>query len=529
MLAYARMMRSLWSWGEEEAFPKEAERRSLATQVGFLLGIDPPEMLALPNRSAARVRAPRIPDLGLPFTTQIAADRAALTYGRSFPEILRAFENDFSDAPDVLARPTTEEELARVLEAVSRTEAAIVPYGGGTSVVGGVWCPSDRPIVTVDMRAMDRVLEIDDVSLAARIQAGATGPRIEEQLGARGLSLRFFPQSFELSTLGGWIVTRAAGHYATGPTHIDDLVCSVRVVGPTGAWATRRLPASGAGPDPNRLICGSEGTLGFVTEAWVRIVRKPRWKTTASLSFSSVEDATEAVRTIAQSGLQPSNCRLLDDREALINAVSTEGPVLLLGFESADHELTAWMDRAIKLAVRAGGKLSERKDSCERSEHVSLSSPSSSWRSSFLRGPLIQSALVSLGLVCDTFETACTWDRMRAFRTEVIGSVREAITAAGARGEVTMRFTHAYPDGAAPYFTFVCTAGKDRIATWTAIKRAASDAVLRAGGTITHHHAVGRLHRPWYEKERPEPFGAALRAVKATLDPRGIMNPGVLH
>jgi alkyldihydroxyacetonephosphate synthase len=226
----------------------------------------------------------------------------------------------------------------------------------------------------------------------------------------------------------------------------------------------------------------------------------------------------DAVRAIAQSGLQPSNCRLLDDREALINAISTDGSVLLLAFESADHELTAWMDRAIKLAVRAGGKLSERKDAA-----------SSSWRSSFLRGPLIQSALVSLGLVCDTFETACTWDRMRAFRSEVIGSVREAIAASGARGEVTMRFTHAYADGAAPYFTFVCTAGNDRIATWTAIKRAASDAVLRAGGTITHHHAVGRLHRPWYEKERPEPFGAALRAVKATLDPRGVMNPGVLQ
>lgn len=511
-------MRSLWSWGDEEAFPKEEERRALAMQVGFLLGIDPPEMRALPTRSAARVRAPRIADLGLSFATQGDADRAALTYGRSFPEILRAFENDFSDAPDVVARPTSEAELERALETVSRTEAAIVPYGGGTSVVGGVCCPGDRPVVSVDLRAMDRVLEIDDVSLAARIQAGATGPRLEEQLGARGLSLRFFPQSFELSTLGGWIVTRAAGHYATGPTHIDDLVESVRVVGPTGAWATRRLPASGAGPDPNRLICGSEGTLGFVTEAWVRIVRKPRWKTTASLSFSSVEPAMDAVRVIAQSGLQPSNCRLLDDREALINGVSTDGPVLLLAFESADHELTAWMDRAIKLAVRTGGKLSERKDSA-----------SSSWRSSFLRGPLIQSALVSLGLVCDTFETACTWDRMRAFRSEVIGSVREAMTTAGARGEITMRFTHAYADGAAPYFTFVCTAGKDRVATWTAIKHAASDAVLRAGGTITHHHAVGRIHRPWYEKERPEPFGAALRAVKATLDPRGIMNPGVLQ
>lgn len=504
-------MRSLWSWGDEASFPKDDERRALAMQVGFLLGVDPPALAKLPSRENARVRSPRVV---LPFASQDKLLRAGVAYGRTFPEIVRAFENDFSEAPDAVARPSNEQELERILDEAAKANVAVVPYGGGTTVARGVTC--DAPSVTVDMRSMDRVLEVDEVSLAARIQAGATGPRLEEQLAERGLTLRFFPQSFELSTLGGWLVTRAAGHYATGPTHIEDFVESLRVVGPTGAWSTRRLPASGAGPDPNRFICGSEGTLGFVTEAWMRVVRRPRFKTTASLVFKTIESAMEAVRAVAQSGLQPSNCRLLDEKEALFNAVSTDGAVLLLAFESADHELVPWMGRAIKLAVKNGGNLTSRKDL------------SGSWKSSFLRGPILQSVLVSLGLVCDTFETACTWDRIGAFRDEVMGAVRQAIASSGARGEVTMRFTHAYPDGAAPYFTFVATPGKDRLATWDAIKRAASDALIRAGGTITHHHAVGRLHAPWYAKERAEPFGAVLRAAKATLDPRGIMNPGVL-
>jgi alkyldihydroxyacetonephosphate synthase len=521
------MARSLWAWGREEAFPSEQERKDLAAQVGFILGIDPPSPRPLPERSAARVSPSRL-GLDLPFTTTGALDRAAAARGRSFPEILAAFNNDFTNAPDVVARPASEEQLARVLERAAQKDVVIVPYGGGTSVVRGISYEGERPWCSVDMRALDRVIEIDDVSLAARIGAGASGPRIEEQLGARGLSLRFYPQSFELSTLGGWIATRAAGHYATGRTHIDDLVESVRVLGPTGAWSTRRLPTSGAGPDPNRLVLGSEGTLGFITEAWVRVVRRPRFKAQASLLFTSIDRAIDAVRAVAQSGLLPSNCRLLDDKEALFNRVTQGEAVLLLGFESADHEVTQSIERAVKLAIFAGGRLSDKGIAIMRAGGV-RDEASSIWRSAFLRGPYLQSALVSLGLVCDTFETACTWDRVGRLRSEVMGAVRDAFDRENARGEITMRLSHAYPDGAAPYFTFVGTPGKDgAVGTWSAIKKAASDAIERAGGTITHHHAVGRLHRPWYDRERPDPFAAALRAAKSALDPQGIMNPGVL-
>jgi len=513
-------VRSLWAWGDDDAFPSDDERRALAMRVGFALGIDPPALLPLPERSDARVADPKIP-LKSPFF-QASLDRAAVARGRSFPEILLAFQGDFSRAPDGVARPQNEEEVVRALEAASRAGAIVVPYGGGTSVAGGISYDGDRPWVTIDLRAMHAALEIDDVSLAARIQAGATGPSLEKQLAARDLTLRFFPQSFELSTLGGWIATRAAGHYATGPTHIDDLVEAVRVISPSGSWSTRRLPASGAGPDPNRLVVGSEGILGLICDAWVRVVRRPKWRAQTNILFANLEAALDAVRAIAQSVLFPSNCRLLDEKEALVNGVASSA-VLLLGFESADHEVTFSIERAVKHALRAGGKLSDKGIVYARDEK------SSAWRSAFLRGPYLQSALVSLGLVCDTFETACTWDRIHALRRDVVGAVTATFAAHGARGDVTMRTTHAYPDGVAPYFTFVGTPGKQGpIALWTEIKRAASDAILAARGTITHHHSVGRLHRQWYERERPDAFAAALRAAKSSLDPSNVMNPGVL-
>jgi alkyldihydroxyacetonephosphate synthase len=524
-----RTERSLWAWGFEDAFPKDEERVALAARVGFGLGIDPPPLRPLPRPEAARVRPSRLgPIAGLEGATREPLERAHVTYGRSFPEIVRAFHGDFERAPDAVLRVASERDLEGAFEAATRAGAVLVPYGGGTSVVGGIHCDDARPVVVLDLRAMDRVLEVDEVSLAARAQAGVTGPALERQLAEHDVTMRFFPQSFELSTLGGWIATRAAGHWATGPTHVDDLVESVRMITPAGPFETRRLPASGAGPDPARLVLGSEGTLGVITEAWFRVVRRPRFRAAASVSFDGFERACDAVRAVVQSRLWPANCRLLDEREAMMNGVSQDGScVLLLGFESADRALDGPMTHALALATACGGRCEKGavyKDAGERGRDERADA----WRASFLRGPYLQSALVSLGLVCDTFETACTWDRTAELVREVRGSVRAAIATAGATGDLTCRFTHAYPDGPAPYFTFVCTAGRGTIETWTAIKHAASEAVLRAGGTITHHHAVGRVHRPWWERERPALFGEALRAVKGTLDPAGILNPGVL-
>jgi alkyldihydroxyacetonephosphate synthase len=334
------------------------------------------------------------------------------------------------------------------------------------------------------------------------------------------------------------------------------------MVTPRGVFATRRLPASGAGPSPDRLVLGSEGTLGVVTEAWMRVRPRPKWRVSASVRFDGLLEGARAARAVAQSGLHPSNCRLLDPREARLNGVTGDGgAVLLLAFESAEGSMMPWMDRALALARTHGGTSAGPK---ERVDERGGDASAEAWRQAFVDAPYLQSVLVSLGVIADTFETACTWDRFEALhaavterveRLEVVSlgviadtfetactwdrfealhaavteRVERAMKDACGGGFLTCRFTHVYPDGPAPYFTFVAPgrAGEE-LAQWEVLKRVAGDALEASGATITHHHAVGRLHRPWYEREVPPLFVRALRAAKRELDPAGIMNPGVL-
>ncbi len=305
------------------------------------------------------------------------------------------------------------------------------------------------------------------------------------------------------------------------------MVASVRMIAPSGPFETKTFPASGAGPDPNRLVVGSEGTLGIVTEATLRAFPRPVHRASASVFFADAARAVAAARTIAQAGLFPSNCRVLDRNEALLSGVSAEQAALLLAFESADHELETWMERALTIAVRKGGTAEPARYRRARTKARGTSA-SETWRAAFLRGPYMQSALVPYGVMVDTFETACTWSRFETLDREVRAALAEAMSAWGG-GLVAMRFSHVYPDGPAPYYTFGLRADRGReIEQHEVIKRAASDALARCGATITHHHAVGRLHAPWYAKERPALFGDVLRAAKRVLDPASVMNPGVL-
>ena len=525
--------RSFWGWGWADRFPDEATRIAFGESVQSMLGFDALDPQRPPTLDSIQLAAARI-DVPAPLAVFCSADRVERirhTYGRSYRDVLRGFRGDFTTAPDVVARPRHEADIAAVLAWASSNAVAVVPFGGGTSVVGGVELDARTPyraVISLDLRALDRVLEVDPVSRAARIQAGALGPAIETQLAPHGLTLRHFPQSFEFSTLGGWIATRAGGHFATLYTHIDDLVESIRMLTPTGVIESRRLPASGAGPSPDRMMLGSEGILGVITEAWVRLQLRPRWRVGASVHFAEFATAVAATRVIAQSGLFPSNCRLLDRREAAINAVASDGSnVLILGFESADHSPDARMDRALNLALEHGGTCPEgivRRESGEEK-----SDAASSWRQAFLDAPYLQNMLVSLGVVVDTFETACTWDRFDTLHANVVHGVREAMKRVAGRGHISCRFTHVYPDGPAPYYTFIAPARRGaEIEQWTEIKRAASDALIASGATITHHHAVGRTHRPWYDQQRPDGYAAALRAIKKTLDPAAVLNPGVL-
>ncbi len=260
------------------------------------------------------------------------------------------------------------------------------------------------------------MLEVDPVSLAARIQAGASGPGLEEQLGEHGMTLRHFPQSFQFSTLGGWIATRAGGHFATLYTHIDDLVESVRALTPAGAWESRRLPGSGAGVSPDRMLIGSEGTLGIITEAWVRIRRRPVHRASAPVRFESFEAGVEAARALSQSGLYPTNCRLIDAREAEITGAGDgRHALLVLGFESAEHDVERAMATGLEICADHGGTW-ERRGRSDRSGNDAVGS----WREAFLRAPYLRDVFVAIGVLSETFETAITWERFPAFHARVM-------------------------------------------------------------------------------------------------------------
>ena len=520
----AAARRKFWGWGLEGEGLAVSEIEQLGATFAGRFGIDGVPVREPPRVDELDLRAPRLEapaSLEAAFSTD-PYDRAAHTYGRSFRDLVRAFRRDYAHAPDLVAFPRGEGELVSVLEWCSGAGAAAIPFGGGSSVVGGVEPDVGdgyRGAVSVDLGHLAGVLEVDRTSRAARIAGGTLGPALEAQLKPHGLTLRHFPQSFEWSTLGGWIATRSGGHFATLHTHIDEFVEAVRVVTPRGVLQTRRLPGSGAGPSPERLFCGSEGTLGVITEAWMRVQPRPRFRAGASVYFAVFADAVEAARELAQSGLDPANCRLLGHDEALWSG-SGDGShsILVLGFESADHELGPWLARALEICASHRGEVREE-----------AGDPAAVWRAAFLRGPHLRDGLVRLGLVHETFETAVTWDRFWEFHEGVLAAARQAVVQACGGGAVSCRFAYVYPDGPAPYYSVYAPGRPGReLEQWDEIKLAASEAILALGGTITHHHAVGRDHRRWYLRELPQLFTGALRGAKAELDPAGIMNPGVL-
>jgi alkyldihydroxyacetonephosphate synthase len=562
--------RNHWGWGyEDQRFSPEQVRAAadgLAAHLGLGAQLEVEDPVALRD---VTLPPPRIgPPAAL---AELCADdahtRASHAWGKSYADVVRAFRGSFEHPPDFVVYPREEHEVEQVLEWCAAQRVAAIPYGGGTSVVGGVRPevdPSYNGAITLDLGALDRVLEVDPVSRAARIQAGASGPELERQLAEHGLTLRHFPQSFELATLGGWIATRAAGHFATVWTHIEDFVESVRAIAPTGEWESRRLPGSGAGISPDRMLAGSEGILGVITEAWMRVQPRPTHRRSAGVRFADFATGAECVRELSQSGLNPANCRLIDRREAKLTMVGDGASALLvMGFESTDHPVDAPMERALEICRAHGGDVEERGGSWSAARAGAAGSRGGggagtgsrggggggavsrgggagagdgepdavgTWRETFLAAPYLRDVFVAMGAISETFETAITWERYPAFHEQVTAAAERSLREVGAQpGGVSCRFTHVYPDGPAPYFTVLARGRRgEELEQWAAIKRAVSEAIVAAGGTITHHHAVGRDHRPWYDRQRPEPFAAALRGAKAAVDPHGIMNPGVL-
>ena len=524
--------RSFWAWGLESEEPSDADRADRAEHLSKRFGVSITPQ-PVPSLADAVLRPSRVvvPDSLADVCTTDTWERAFHSHGAHLTDRTDAFNLRFRNPTDAVAHPRSEAELEAVLDWCSSGDVKVVPFGAGSSVVWGVNPPEADAVVTVAMDRFDQVLEVDPVSRAARIQAGVYGPALEDQLRPHGFTLRHFPQSFRFSTLGGWIATRSGGHYATNHTHIDDFVESVRMLTPNGWWESRRLPGSGAGPSPDRLVVGSEGILGVITEAWMRVQRRPSFRATAGIVFPTWEAGTDAVRQIVQAKLWPANLRILDPVEAE-RAAGLDGTMslVIVSFESAELSQRHAIAAAVEIARAAGGVIADEDIKVDDGQGTPTGRGGSvgAWRDAFIGvDPGVDT---SLGLVADTFETAITWDRWPSFDA----AVRERVTGAlgevfGSTAELSCRFTHVYPDGPAPYYTWFGMGEQgSELSQWDEIKSAASEAVLDAGGTITHHHAVGRMHRPQYDRQRPELFATALRAAKHALDPGGLMNPGVL-
>ncbi|GAA2004424.1 FAD-binding oxidoreductase [Microbacterium ulmi] len=450
--------------------------------------------------------------------------RALHLGGKSTPDLLARRLGELQSAPDAVVSPASHAETLAVLATCDTRGIAVVPFGGGTSVVGGVEPESGahRAVVALDLARTAGLYGIDEASLLATFGAGTTGPQAEELLGARGFTLGHFPQSFEYASLGGFAATRSSGQASRGYGRFDDLVHALRVATPVGELVLGRAPASAAGPDLRELFLGSEGAFGVLTEVTVRIRPVPAATAYGAWSFPDFERGTSALREATQRGIRPTVLRLSDETETRVNATlgghfaRMRGCLAVATFEGAtDAEARATRD-ALESVFAAHGAKPRGED------------PARSWERGRFASPALRDTLLDGGVLAETLETATTWANLATLKSAVTTALTEALSAAGTKPVVMCHISHVYPAGASLYFTCVAALTADPVAQWTRAKDAASRAILDAHGTITHHHAIGRDHRPYLEAEIGPLGVAVLRAVKATLDPHGIMNPGAL-
>lgn len=527
--------RKFWSWGYEGEDITQAEVDMMCQRVADRLGMPGYEVMSDPTLDEIDITPSRItppPSLQRICTTE-KWDRVAHTYGKSFRDLTLIYRRQFDCAPDVVAYPVDEDDVVALIDWCGENNYAAIPYGGGSSVTGGITPASGDGYdgyVTIDLGNLNQILEVDEVSRCARIQGGILGPALEEGLKKYDLTLRHIPQSWEFSTLGGWIATRSSGHYATHLTHIDDMVESLRVVTPEGILENRRLPGSGAGPSPDRMFIGSEGAMGLITEAWMRLQGRVKFRANATIAFENFYQGARAIRQITQAGLFPANARYLDEQDAFFyGAGDGKHSVLMLGFESADHPVDAWLDRGLEICQDFGGIVWQKADSSSDALKESRSGSQGNWRDQFRYLPRMMHTRVAMGVVSFTFETAYTWDRFEEVDAEIIRRVKEAQDKLCGGGIVCRRFSFLYPDGPAPYYSVVAPSNITRsLEDYTVLHDVASDAVCDLGATITHHHAVGQSFRPWYDKEIDPLVRKMFAGAKNQIDPNWIMNPGMI-
>jgi alkyldihydroxyacetonephosphate synthase len=444
------------------------------------------------------------------------------TRGKSTPDLLKLRHGDGLDSPDAVVRPGTHDEVAAVIAWGVRRNVALVPFGGGTSVVGGLAARREgyAGVVSLDLSRFDRLLEVDHESMTALLEPGLRGPQAEALLAAEGLTLGHFPQSFEYATIGGFAVTRSSGQSSAGYGRFDALVVGLRVATPQGTLELGTAPANAAGPDLRELVMGSEGAFGVVTSVRVRVRRLPDLKVYEAWRFGSFAEGATAMRTLAQAGLLPTVIRLSDEAETAINLArpdavggeSSGGCLMIAGYEGTAETVAARRTACTGLLADLGGaNLGEE--------------AGQAWAEGRFHGPYLRDSLLDVGVLVETLETAMFWSRLE----EVYAAVKQALT--GALGEsaiVLCHISHVYETGASLYFTVAARQADDPVAQWLTAKAAACDAIVAHGASITHHHAVGQDHKPWLAQEIGPVGVMILRAVKDRLDPTGILNPGVL-
>jgi alkyldihydroxyacetonephosphate synthase len=465
-------------------------------------------------------------------------ERVAHAAGKGYPDLVRMRAGEPEGAPDAVLYPHSHEQLLAVLALCARSSLAVVPFGGGTSVVGGV-APlrgEHRAVLALDMSHMTSVLDLDVQSATVTVQGGMRAPALERRLAARGLTLGHFPQSYEYVSLGGCAATRSAGQASTGYGAIDKLVLGLRLAAPGGEIQLPALPASAAGPGLRQLLVGSEGTLGVISELSLRVRRAPQERVYEGAFFEDFTAGEQTLRALAAEHCLPDVARVSDEAETRMSLALAgsgglkgrlgrayigargyrEGCLAILGFEGTPDDVAFRRARALEL-VRANGGLAVGR------------SPGEAWRKARFSAPYLRDDLLTLGVMVETLETATQWSKLHALHRSVSDEIAQALDRAGTPGLVMCHISHVYETGASLYFTFIARQREgDELGQWQSVKRAAGDAILAGGGTITHHHAIGRDHVPWMEREVGAGGIAALRALKAELDPAGIMNPGKL-
>ncbi len=520
------------AWGDPEAAkPLSDGIRALLKQA---LGVDdaPTTELELervqlrPSALSATDRGALAAIVGAAHCVVDDRDRLLRAGGKSTLDLLRRKDPGVQDAPDAVLLPGVEDEIAEILRYCAQRSIAVIPFGGGTSVVGGLdpIRGQFKAVVSLDLRRFDQLHALDEISGEAELGAGVTGPQAERLLGEHGFSLGHFPQSFQFATIGGFAATRSSGQDSAGYGRFNDMVRGLRAVTPAGVLDLGRAPESAAGPDLRQLLIGSEGVFGIITRVRLRVHPVPQSTRYEAWSFPDFATGADALRAVTQTGTGPTVIRLSDEAETGINLATTEsigeqsitgGCLAITVFEgTAAHTESRHAETRAVLAAHGGTSLGE--------------APARAWEHGRYGAPYLRDSLLSAGALCETLETATNWSNIGALKTAVTAALTDALAETGTPALVLCHISHVYATGASLYFTVVAGQRGNPIEQWRNAKAAASDAMVRTGATITHHHAVGADHRPWMRDEVGDLGVEVLRAVKATLDPAGILNPGKL-